>query len=144
MQNRCGFEMDRFERAVYLQLLNVLGEVPTRHALVNVLVTREIAEFLDPGFHIMTRDTLARIDRFEIDRIDDLLVGIDGIFGNVEAEVALAFHHRDPEFALESDFSFWRPDRRHGGGCVALCEDVGNHVGNAALRRKKVKVIGEK
>jgi hypothetical protein len=55
------------------------------------------------------------------------LVGGDGLGGNVETEVALCLHHRDPELAFETDFSFGGPDRFHGGGGIAFGEDVGDH-----------------
>ena len=120
-------ETDHAEAAVDLELLDVLGEVAARHALVDVLVSGEITEFLDARLHVVAGDALTGIDRSQVDLIDDTLIGGDGLGGNVETEVALCLHHRDPELALETDFSFGGPDRFHGGGGIAFGEDVGDH-----------------
>ena len=127
MEGGGGADADDLESAVDLELLDILGEVAARHAFVNVLVSGEVAELLDASLHIMAGDPLAGVDGSEVDLINDTLVGGDGLGRNVESEIALCFHHRDPELAFETDFSFRRPDRLHGGSGVAFSEDVGDH-----------------
>ena len=68
---------DQLERRAHLQLLDVLGEVAAGHALVDVLVTGQRAELLDPRLHVVPRDGLAAPDRVEVDVVDDLLVRLD-------------------------------------------------------------------
>ncbi len=53
-----------------LHLLDVLGQVATGHALVDVLVARERVELLDAGLHIVAGDAFALGDGVEVDLVD--------------------------------------------------------------------------
>ena len=102
---------DERERRADLQLLDVLGEVARRHALVDVLVAGERGELLDAGLHVVAGDPLAGLDRREVDLVDDRLVGLDHAVGHVDAEVALGPEHGQPQPPLEHDLVLGRPQR---------------------------------
>jgi hypothetical protein len=93
-----------------LELFDVLGEVARGHPLVDVLVAGERTELLDPGLHIVAGDALPSRDRGQVDLPDDGLVVLDDAIGDVDAEILLSLHHRDPEPALQHDLVFGRPD----------------------------------
>ena len=61
---------DQLERGADLQLLDVLGEVARRHALVDVLGARQRGELLDAGLDVVAGDLLALGDRGEVDLVD--------------------------------------------------------------------------
>ena len=54
---------NQLKRLADLQLLNVFGEVATRHALVHVLVACERVELLDAGLDVVAQHAFARGDR---------------------------------------------------------------------------------
>ena len=112
------------ERAVDLQLLDVLGEVAAGHALVQVLVTGEFAELLDARLDVVAGDALPPHDGFQVDLVLDPLVALDHAVRHRNAEIALALQHGDPVFALETDLAFAAPDGAHGRRGVAFGEDV--------------------
>ena len=120
---------DQLERAAYLQLLDVLGQVAGGHALVNVLMTGEGGELLDARLHVVAGDPLASRDRVEVDGVDDPLVGLDHAVGHVDAEVALRLEDGDPELSLEDDLVLGGPDRGEVGAGVAGGQDVGDGHG---------------
>ena len=101
------------QRGADLELLDVLGEVPGGHALVDVLVAGEGGELLDAGLHVVAGDPLAGLDRLEVDLVDHLLVGLDGLRRHVDPELALGLEHGDPEPALEHDLGRRRPQLGH-------------------------------
>ena len=76
-------------RLAQLHLLDVLGEVARRHALVDVFKSGEGAELLDSGFYVVAGDGFAFGDRRQIDVIQHRFVGLDGIGGDIHAEVSL-------------------------------------------------------
>ena len=125
-----GFVADDVEGAEDLQLLDVLGEVTAGHAFVDVLMTGEVAELLDTSFHIVAGDALALHDGSHVDLFQNGFVGFDHAFWHVLAEVALGFEHGHPVLAFEADFAFGGPNGAHGGGGVAISEDVGDGVGH--------------
>ena len=119
----------RVRDCLHLQLLDVLGQVARGHPLVDVLVTGERAELLDPRLHVVPGHPLARGDRLQVDLVDDVLVGLDHAVGHVDAEVALRLQHGDPQLPLEHDLVLRRPDRGEVGAGVPGGEDVGDaHV----------------
>ena len=65
--DRDPVRVHQFQRATDLQLLDVLGEVAARHALVHVLVAGERVELLDAGLDVVARDAFAVVDRGQID-----------------------------------------------------------------------------
>jgi hypothetical protein len=112
------------EGAADLQLLDVLGEVTRRHALVDVLVTRERAELLDAGLHVVAGDAFTGSDGGEVHAVLDPFVVLDDALGKVDAEVPLGAEHGDPQLTLEHDLAGWRPPRGHLVARVAGGEDV--------------------
>ncbi len=125
-----GFVPDDVEGTEDLQLLDVLGEVAAGHAFVDVLMASEVAELFDAGFDVVAGDALALHDGGDVDLFEDGFVGFDDASGDGLAEVALGFEDGDPVLAFEADFAFGGPDGAHGGGGVAISEDVGDGVGH--------------
>ena len=123
-QRRDRLVANQQQRQPHLQLLDVLGEVARRHALVDVLVPGERAELLDARLDVVPRDALARGDRVEVDRVDHSAVVVDHLLRDVEPERALRLEHREPQLTLEDDLVLGRPDAGHGLGGVARGEDV--------------------
>ncbi len=120
-----------------LQLLHILRKVTTRHTLVNMLLPRKIAEFLNASLHIMTRDTLALKDGIEIYLPLNRLISINSLLRDIETEILLCFHHSDPELPLKNDTSLSRPYILHGRRCIATSQHVGNST------HKNTIVVGE-
>ena len=112
------------QRAVDLQLLDVLGEVAAGHALVQVLMTGQLAELLDARLDVVAGDALPPHDGFQVDLVLHALVAFDHAVRHRNAEIALALQHGDPVFAFEADLAFATPDGAHGGRSVAFGEDV--------------------
>ena len=123
-----GFVPDDQKGAEDLELFYVLGEIARSHPFVDVLVAGEVVELLDTSFDIVTRDALALGDGWEVDLVDDGLVSGDGVGGDVETEVVLGLHDRDPELTLKDDASFGGPDVGDSGRGVAFGEDVLDHL----------------
>ena len=121
-----GSAAQQLEGGADLELLDVLGQVAARHALVDVLVPGQRRELLDPGLHVVAGDALPRGDRVEVDLVDHVAVGLHDSVGYVDAEVALRLEHRDPEAAFEDDLVLGRPDR----GQVVTGVPGGQHVGD--------------
>jgi hypothetical protein len=94
---------DQLQGGADLELLDVLGKVPRRHALVDVLVAGERAELLDAGLHVVPGDLLAGRDGGQVDLVDHGPVVLDDPVGHVHAEVALRLQHRDPQLPLQDD-----------------------------------------
>ena len=127
---QCDEHRDRpvaheLEPGAHLQLLDVLGEVPGRHALVGVLVAGERRELLDAGLHVVTGDALTGIDGGQVDLVDHSLVRGHRIGRDVDAEVGLRPHDGDPEPALEHDLVVRRPQIDHLRARVPVGQDVG-------------------
>ena len=121
-----GLIADDLQRGVDLQLLHVLGEIAAGHALVNVLVAGQRIEFFDAGLHIVAGDALALRDGPEVHVLYHGLVGIDGLGGDVYAQILLGAHDRNPELALQDDFMLRAPDIGQLRGGIAGGQDVGN------------------
>src|SRR5690606_35820157 len=117
---------DELEGPHHLELLDVLGEVAARHALVDVLVSGEVVELLDAGLDVVPGDALTLGDRAEVHTVDHRLVVLDHAVGDVDPQVALGAHHRDPQLPLEHDLVLGGPQRGQVGARVARGEDVGN------------------
>jgi hypothetical protein len=77
----------------------------------------------------VTGDTLPLHDGGHVDLILHLFISLDHTIRHRDAKVTLAFEHRDPIIAFQSDFALWRPKGAHGSGGVAFSEDVGNGIG---------------
>ena len=99
-----------FERLVALELFDALGEVAARHALVDVLKTGEAAKFLDARLDVVAGDFFALVNLVDSDVVFYSLVGVNSLLGNVEAELLLGFHDRNPQVAFEKYFSFGAPN----------------------------------
>jgi hypothetical protein len=109
-------------------LLDVLGEITARHALVDVLVAGECVELLDARLDIMARHALAIGDGAKVDVVDDARIVGDHAVGDVDTEVRLGAEDGEPQAPLSRDPVLRRPQCGHRRGGVALGEDVGDHV----------------
>ena len=116
------------ERPPDLELLDVLGQIPGGHPLVDLLVAGEGGELVDPGLHVVTCDTFPRLDRLEVDLVDHLPVGLDGLVGHRDPEVALGLEDRQPQLPLQHHLVLGRPQPGHVGAGVAGGEHV-RHAG---------------
>ena len=90
-----------FQRFVNLQLFHAFGEVAAGHSLVDMLVARKLAKFLDSRLDVVPRDFLALVDFVDADICFDPFVGVDSLLRNVETEFLLRFHDRNPQIAFE-------------------------------------------
>jgi hypothetical protein len=115
------------EGVAHLELLDVLGQVPAGHALVDVLEAGEGGELLDAGLDVVPGDPFPSLDGSEVDVADDLLVGLDGAVGHVDAEVGLRPQHGQPETALEHDPGRRRPQLDQLRAGVPRGQDVRDH-----------------
>ena len=113
-QRSDAFGLDDLQRAEDLQLLHVLGQVTTGHALVQMLMARKIAELLNARLHIMPSDALTLHDRLQIDLVLHPLVALDHTVWHRNAEIRLALQHRDPVVTFQPDFALATPDGAHG------------------------------
>ena len=93
-----------------MELFDALGEVAARHALVDVLKTGEAAKFLDARLDVVAGDFFALVNLVDSDVVFYSLVGVNSLLGNVEAELLLGFHDRNPQVAFEKYFSFGAPN----------------------------------
>src|SRR4029450_8665288 len=82
------------------------------------------AALVDARLDVVPRHALAGANAVEIDLRLDALVGGDRRIGNVDPEVALRAHDRDPKLALEEDLGARRPDSDHGAAGIT----VGQHI----------------
>ena len=80
--HRDAMRVNELERPPDLQLLNVLGEVAARHALVHMLVAGQRVELLDAGLHVVANHPLARGDRGQVDVLEHPLVVGDHAVGH--------------------------------------------------------------
>jgi len=119
---------DQLQAGADLQELDVLGQVPRRHRLVGVLVTRQCRELLDPRLHVVTGDPLAGGNRVEVDGVDHGSRCVDRLGGDVHTELALGLHDRDPEAPLEPDLVLGGEQLGHRGAGVPLGEHVADHL----------------
>ena len=117
---------DQHQAVADLHLLDVLGQVPRGHALVDLLVTGQGAELVDPGLDVVQGLTLALGDRCQVDPVDDGFVCLDRAVGHVDAEISLGAQHGDPQPALRDHLVPRRPDGRHLGAGVPISQDVGD------------------
>ena len=85
-----------------------------------MLMTGKAVEFLDAGLNIVTGDALALHDGGDIHLLLVGFVGFDDLLWDIETQILLGLHHRDPELALQDDASFCGPDIGNGGGGVAF------------------------
>ena len=123
---RDRLEPNVLERTENLQLLDGFRQVARGHAFVNVLAAGERAEFLDARLDVVSRHAFPRIDGRRVDVVLHALVGLNRLLGNVQPQVALRAHHRDPKFALENDFPPRRPNVSDRLRRVALRQNVCN------------------
>ena len=124
--------VDEFQRAPDLQLLDVLGEVAARHALVHVLVAGERVELLDAGLDVVARHPLARGDRGQVDVLEHALVVGDHAVGHRDAQLGLRAQDGDPQPPLGDDLGLRRPDRHHLVAGVPIGQHIRNRHGYTA------------
>ena len=67
---------------------------------MNLLVTGEVVEFLDPGLDVVAGDFFPGHDGSGIHTVLGQFVGINRGLRHIQPEIALRLHHGDPEFAL--------------------------------------------
>ena len=119
-----GAVQHQIQTATDLELFDVLGQVPRRHALVDVLMSGKGAELLDAGLHVVAGDTLPFAYRVQVDLIDHGAVIGDHPVGNLDAELPLGLHNSNPELALHDHLGLGRPQVHHGPAGVPGGEDV--------------------
>ncbi len=124
--HRDAVGVDEFQGAPDLQLLDVLGEVAARHALVHVLVAGQRVELLDAGLDVVARDPFARGDRGQVDLLEHPLVVGDHAVGHRHAQFGLRTEHGDPQSSFGDDLGFRRPDRHHLVAGVPVGQDIRN------------------
>ena len=90
-------------RGENLQLLDILRQITTRHPLVDVFMSGQSAELLDPSLHIVTSDGLPAANRLEIHLVDDCLIRLHNPVGHINAEILLRLEHRNPELPLKDN-----------------------------------------
>ena len=125
---------DDVHRTPDLQLLHILRQVAAGHSLVNMLETGQVAELLNTGLHIVAGDALAGIDTLHIHLSLHAFVGIDGLLRNIQPQVLLGLHHRNPELALQHNAAFGRPDSFHGIGGVTPGQYIRNSTHHMYFR----------
>jgi hypothetical protein len=76
-------------------------------------VAGQSRELLQPGLDVVAGDTLAGVDRVEVDRVDHGSVVVDRLGRDRDAEVALGGHDRHPQLALQADLGHGRPQLHH-------------------------------
>ena len=113
-----------------LQLLHVFGQVAAGHTLVDMLVAGEVAEFLNAGFHVVTRHAFAGVDALHIHLFLHALVGINRLLRNIQPQVFLGLHHSNPELTLQHNAALGRPDGFHGIGGVTPGQYIRNSAHN--------------
>ena len=107
-------------------MLDVFRQIAARHALVDMLMTGQIAKLIDPRFDIVSGDSLPGHDGIEVHLVFDPLVGGDRFGGHGNSHIGLGLHDRDPEFAFADHLALRGPDAAHGFGGIAFGEDVGD------------------
>ncbi len=115
-----GLVVNQAKGGKNLQLLHILGEISGGHPLVDFLMAGKIVEFLEPGLDVMTGNTLALLNRLQVDLCLNGFIGRDRFFRDGEAKLPLSAHDRNPEVALEDDAAFGGPDLLHGTGSVTI------------------------
>ena len=116
----------QLQRLPDLQLLDVLGQVAAGHALVDVFLAGQRTELLDPRLHVVAGDPLTSGDRFQIDLVDHCFVRSDRRLWDVDSELALRLHHRDPELPLRDHLVLGRPEVTQLSRRVAPGQDIGD------------------
>lgn len=130
-QDGHGAVAHELQREPDLQLLDVLGEVPGGHALVDLLVPGESVELFDPCLDVVPGNLLAFRDGGEVDLVEDTLVIGEGGVGYLDPEVLLSAQHRQPELALQFHLLLGGPEDGQLRGGIAAYQDIGD----ARLRR---------
>jgi hypothetical protein len=80
---------------------------------MDLFVTSESAEFVQPGFHIVVRDLLTRSDRGQVHLVHDGLVVANDLVVDFETKVPLSLKNRDPKLALKDHPRLERPKFDH-------------------------------
>ena len=125
------------QRLQDLQLLDVLGEVAARHALVDLLVPGERVELFDTRLHVVAGDALTFGDRREVDLVDDGLVVGDRTGGDVDPQILLRLQNGQPQAAFERDLVGRRPDL----GEVSRRISTGQNIGDGRFRHANSLVV---
>ncbi|SKZ00452.1 Uncharacterised protein [Mycobacteroides abscessus subsp. abscessus] len=114
------------QRLQDLQLLDVLGEVAARHALVDLLVAGERVELFDARLHVVAGDALTLGDRREVDLVDDCLVVGDRAVGDLDPQVLLRLQNSQPQAAFKRDLVGRRPDLGEVGRRISAGQNIGD------------------
>ena len=88
-------------------------------------MTREGAELVDPGLHVVASDGLPGGYRLEVDYLQHRLVGIDGSLIDIKSEFALSLQHRQPQPAFQHHAALGGPQRPHPLAGVTARQHVG-------------------
>ena len=111
MRSLQSLDMEPFTVYPELSSTYVFARSPKNEKeMVYVLETGETAKFLDARLDIVAGDFFALVNLVDSDIVFYSLIGVDGLLGNVEAELLLGFHDRNPQVAFEKYFSFGAPN----------------------------------
>ena len=67
---------------------------------MDVFVPRKFAELFNSCFNVVPSDGFTLVDRIEVDRALNALVGVDGFLRDIEPKIFLRAKHGDPVFTL--------------------------------------------
>ena len=140
VQHRHRLVADDVHGAPDLQLLHILRQVAAGHALVDVLMAGQVAELLDAGLHIVAGHTLAGVDALHIHLPLHALIGINRLLRNIQPQVLLGLHHRNPELTLQHNATLCGPDGFHGIRGVTACQYIRYSAHNLSF---SVQVSGQ-
>ena len=68
-----------------------------------VLESGEARELLESCLHVVPGDSFTAVYRLQIDLVDDALIRVDRLLGNIDPQVPLCTHDRNPQASFEHD-----------------------------------------